>query len=207
MEETRLAARPPTRPESIRRQQHPVILDTKRRVLPKFKATPGHSIESILKESLLYVNARGAGCCAFHIVLATAAKVVKKLAAQSCDSAYSPFSTWQCQSCFAMNATAGGVEDGSDVDVLECDICGVPTESSGASDAWFDGEAAPDACGSRGVNRQSPSADGDRSSESETSSGSSGDSPDVCCSPGVDRQSPSADDDCSESETSELLSD
>jgi hypothetical protein len=132
-----------------------VILDTRRRVLPHFKATPRRSIEDIMQQTFCYINPRGAGCCAFHIVLANVAQVIKGLAAHACAQAcainYSPFNTWQCQSCFAMNGTIA--EDGIDADPLECDMCGCPN-------AGLDEGGAPDVRDCRDVDCDSSSADG-----------------------------------------------
>jgi hypothetical protein len=152
--------RPPTHPGGRHRQQHPVNLNTKHRLLRNFKATPRRSIEDILRQSLLYVNPRGVGCCPFHIILAIASKVIKGLTEQMCETSYQPFSTWQCQSCFVMNATTA--ED-SDIGIVECDICGVSTGCGDALDAGLDGRGVPDVNDSREVDRESPSADGDRS--------------------------------------------
>jgi hypothetical protein len=147
------ARRPPTRPGSRARQQHPVILETRRRVLHNFKATPRRTIEDIIRQSLLYINSRGVGCCAFHIVLANAAHVMKGLATKSCDVIYSPFNTWQCHSCFAMNATTA--EDGIDAsDALECDMCG------SSNDGLNEGGTPDVFAGSREVDCENSSADG-----------------------------------------------
>jgi len=90
-----------------------VVLTSSKRVLPEFLETPLDTTMRALIYSLTMINARGDGCCHYHVSLARLAVAIEKMNLNPCNKRFTPSQGWQCAGCLCMN----------DLDD-ECLVCG-----------------------------------------------------------------------------------
>ena len=85
------------------RRKSRVKLCSSKLCLPQFSETPEGSVVRMLMTALLHTNARGSGCCSFHVTVARCAKALQGLSGRACLSPFQPVDAWQCAKCLALN--------------------------------------------------------------------------------------------------------
>eukprot|EP00747_Dinoflagellata_sp_TGD_P052766 gnl/TRDRNA2_/TRDRNA2_148086_c0_seq1.p1 gnl/TRDRNA2_/TRDRNA2_148086_c0~~gnl/TRDRNA2_/TRDRNA2_148086_c0_seq1.p1 ORF type:complete len:826 (-),score=104.95 gnl/TRDRNA2_/TRDRNA2_148086_c0_seq1:65-2542(-) len=87
-------------------QKRNVELNSSRLILPTFAETPQTSSFLTLHTALGHANARGSGCCPWHIACARLHRAMKVLIARKCMPDFSPYKGWQCAACLSMHYKA-----------------------------------------------------------------------------------------------------
>ena len=103
-----------------------------RLLLPGFEKTPSVSVGQALQNVIDKINPRGAGCCSWHIAVASASDSLMHMRSGACAPDFEPLRSWQCGRCGFMQ------DDEEDTD---CDI-GLPPccwHCGGENDARRDG--------------------------------------------------------------------
>lgn len=113
-----------------------IQLNTSNRVQKDFAETSVATLTFSIIEILRATNARGKGCCGYHITLARLAQVVKNISSSRCVHDFAFFIDWQCSNCKAMNSDEE--QDDEDDEPPCCAICARPKKkhqlsSSGSS--------------------------------------------------------------------------
>eukprot|EP00928_Gymnodinium_smaydae_P091030 TRINITY_DN74727_c0_g1_i1.p1 TRINITY_DN74727_c0_g1~~TRINITY_DN74727_c0_g1_i1.p1 ORF type:complete len:262 (-),score=21.50 TRINITY_DN74727_c0_g1_i1:70-819(-) len=143
-----LGAKPPRQPGQFTRR---VNLRTKKRVCPRFLATPSSTILQIIHDTMWRINPRGKGCCTSHIKLECLFRHTSEALSRPCMNFPEVVDAWQCRRCFAINR-------GEDIDDLFCEVC----------DAEFD-------CGGERVDRHPSETGGESIGDADADCSLSGD--------------------------------
>jgi len=81
----------------------PVILKTRKVILPEFAVTPAATMRHLVFNVLRRCNPRGKGCCAWHIGLQTLLRLALDSSTSECNRDFRPYRGWQCRGCFALH--------------------------------------------------------------------------------------------------------
>lgn len=112
-------------------------------VLEQFKETPIATQILCAFYALEHSNARGRGCCPYHIGVASLIRNLQEMGRHDCVPDYSPLGSWQCTQCLATNSDAGheaepeqaalpGASSPNDsIAHMECEVCGSTSVASG----------------------------------------------------------------------------
>lgn len=93
--------------------ERPAQLTQPRASLPGFEETPSSTIGQAVSNIIDHINPCAAGCCSFHIAVASVSAVLKVMKKQSCLSDFPPCREWQCTLCYFMQS--------DDVDAFGCE--------------------------------------------------------------------------------------
>ena len=129
----RTSRKPPRTSCESAQKRRIVILNTKQTVLRQFKATDNHTISQLIGQTMARINARGSGCCSWHIGLAVLHQRIAELTKQGCLETFAPHNSWQCWECLAMNDDVLDVSDDGD-DQHMCAVCDAPAGGGDESD-------------------------------------------------------------------------
>eukprot|EP00929_Paragymnodinium_shiwhaense_P098384 TRINITY_DN5985_c1_g2_i3.p1 TRINITY_DN5985_c1_g2~~TRINITY_DN5985_c1_g2_i3.p1 ORF type:complete len:480 (-),score=67.50 TRINITY_DN5985_c1_g2_i3:200-1639(-) len=110
-----------------------VVLCSSRRMLPEFSETPEATLRTLVLLLIDKVNARGSGCCAWHIAVRRLQVHLRNCFEEKCGGPFlkpfRPNDGWQCNTCLAMNPlpdkSGEGSEDGDSDESggFECQVC------------------------------------------------------------------------------------
>jgi len=106
--------------KSEQRNWRKIKLNSSKRVLRDFNATPNSTVTVCLLQLAKNVNAPGKGCCSFHITMAKVASVLVSLRSFQCSAEFLPYNDWQCHHCKAMNES---LADDDDEEEERCSTC------------------------------------------------------------------------------------
>jgi len=107
------------------RARHPQVkLNTCKLTLSAFEETPKRTVIYLLIDALMRINARGKGCCFFHVGLHVLRRQIVDLIKEKCNPQFTlkADEKWQCASCLVLNDLEDSDEaDGED---RSCPLCG-----------------------------------------------------------------------------------